>query len=101
MRELQTAEIGERRGNFLSNFTPRFRADFVGLVLTPKISIGNVERYMLCCRSLPIRVGGPLYLDSVSVHSSTRTGAKHDCEPFSAAVKSPDAKETYSWLSLA
>ena len=26
------------------------------------------------------------------------TEAKHNCKPFSVAVESPDAKETYSWL---
>ena len=40
---------------FLSNITPRLRADLAGLVLTPRSSIGNIERYMLHCRSFPIR----------------------------------------------
>ena len=39
----------------LSNITPRFRADFAGLVLTPKSSIGNIESYLLHCRSLLIK----------------------------------------------
>ena len=30
---------------FLTNITPRFRADFAGLVLTMKSSIGNIEKY--------------------------------------------------------
>ena len=35
----------------------------------------------------------------IDIHDWTE--AKHDCKPFSAAVESPDAKETYSWLSSA
>ena len=35
----------------------------------------------------------------VDIHDWTE--AKHDCKPFSAATESPDAKETYSWLSSA
>ena len=29
------------------------------------------------------------------------TEVNHDCKPLSAAAESPDAKETYSWLSSA
>ena len=35
----------------------------------------------------------------VDIHDWTE--AKHACNPFSAAVDSPDARETYSWLSPA
>ena len=40
---------------FLSNVTLKFRADFSGLVLKPKSSIGKIERYLLLRCSLPIR----------------------------------------------
>ena len=56
-----------RRWNFLSNITPKFRADLAGLVLTSKSSMGNIERYFLRCCSFPIRRNS-VYLGSVSVY---------------------------------
>ena len=38
---------------------------------------------------------------SLFVDTHDWTEAKHDCKSFSAAAESPDAKETYSWLSSA
>ena len=38
---------------------------------------------------------------SLFIHIHEWTEAKHNCKPFSAAAESPDAKETYSWLSAA
>ena len=58
--------------NFLLNISPRFRADFAGLGLTPKSSIGNIESYLLHCHSFPIRRNS-VYLGSVSVYTSTST----------------------------
>ena len=80
----------------LANITPLFRADFTGLILTPKNSIGNRKRYLLHCRSFPIRRNSVLFGFSFSlfidVHDCTE--AKHNCIPFNAAAESPDAKDT-------
>ena len=88
---------------FLLNITPRFRADFAGIVLTPKSSIGNIERNLVHCHSFTIRrnsvLSGFSFMLFVDVHDCTE--AKHDCKPFSAAAESPDAKESYSWLPSA
>ena len=71
--------------------------------MTPRSSIGNIERYLLRCRSFPIRrnlvLSGFSFSLFVDIHDWT--AAKHDCKPFSAAAEPPDAKETYSWLSSA
>ena len=90
-------------GEVLSNITPRLRADLAGLVLTPKSSIGNVESYLLCCLSFPIRRNLILsgFSFSLLVDIDEWTEAKHYCKPFSANADSPDAKETYCWLSSA
>ena len=69
---------------FLSNLTPRLRADLAGLDLTPRSSIGNIERYLLRCRSFQIRRNSVLYGFSfsllVDIHDWTE--AKHDCKPY-------------------
>ena len=69
--------------------------------MTPRSSIGNIERYLLRCRSFPIRRNSVLFGFSFSLFVNIHdwTEAKHDCKPFSAAAESPDAKEAYSWLS--
>ena len=87
----------------LSNITPRLQADLAGLVLTPRSSIGNIERYLLRYRSFPIRRNSVLsgFSFSLLVDIHDWTEVKHDCKPSSAAAESPDAKETYSWLSSA
>ena len=59
--------------------------------MTPRSSIGNIERYLLC----------PGFSCSLLVDIHDWTEAKHDCKPLSAAAESPDAKETYSLLSSA
>ena len=71
--------------------------------MTPKSSIEYVERYLLRCRSFPIRRNSVLsgFSFSLLVDIHDWTEAKHDCKQFSAAAESPDAKETYSWLSSA
>ena len=58
---------------------------------------------MLHCRLFPIRRNSVLsgFTFSLFVDIHDWTEAKHDCKPFSAAAESPDAKETYSWLSSA
>ena len=65
---------------FLSNITPTFRADLIVLVLKPKSSIGNIERYLLHCRSFPIRRNSVLsgfgFSLFVSIHGWTEV--KHD-----------------------
>ena len=61
--------------------------------MTLRSSIGNLERYLLHCRSFPIRRNSVLFGFSFSllidIHDWTE--AKHDCKPFSAAAESPDA----------
>ena len=42
------------RENFWLKITPRFRVGFAGLVLTPKSSMGNIERNLFHCHSFPI-----------------------------------------------
>ena len=78
----------------LSNITPKLRADLAGLALTSRSSVGNIERYLLRCRSYPIRRNSVLsgFSFSLLVDIHDRTVAKHDCKPFSAAAESPDAK---------
>ena len=87
----------------MSKLLPRFRADFAGLVLTPKSSMGNIERYLLHCSSFMIRRNSVLsgFRFGVFFLIHDWTEAKHDCKPFGAAAESPDEKETYSWLSSA
>ena len=103
MPELQTADICERKGKCLSKSTPRFQADFAGLILTPKSAIGNTERYLLGCQSFPITKNSVLsgFGFSLLVDIHDWTEAKHDCKSFSSPTESPDAKETYSCLSSA
>ena len=74
-----------------------------GLLLTPRSPIANIERYLLCCPSFLIKRNSVLsgFSFSLVVDIHDWTEAKHDCKPFSAAGESPDAKETYSWLSSA
>ena len=69
--------------------------------ITPRSSIGNIERYLLRCRSFSIRRNSVLSGFSISIFVDIHdwTEAKHDCKPFSATEESHDAKETYSWLS--
>ena len=71
--------------------------------MATKSSIGNIERYLLCCRSFSIRRNSVLSGCSFSLFVDIYdwTEAKHDCKPFSAAAESPDVKETCSWLSSA
>ena len=99
--EIQTADICQLKMNFLSNITPRFRADMAELALTPKSPIKNRERYLLCCRSHPIWrnsvLSGFCFNLILDIHDWMK--AKHACKPLSAAVKITDAKETCSWLS--
>ena len=80
----------------VSNITPRLRADLAGLVLTPRSSTGNIERYLRRCRSFPIRrnslLSGFSFSLFVDIHDWTE--AKHGCKLFSVAAESPDAKET-------
>ena len=101
--ELQTADICERKVKFLSNITLRFRVDFAGLLLTPKNSLRNMESYLFRSCSFLIRRNSVLSQFSFSLFVDIHdwTEAKHDCKPFSAAAESPDAEETYSWLSPA
>ena len=67
--------------------------------MTPRSSIGYIERYLLRCRSFPIWRNSVLsgFSFSLLVDMHDWTEAKHDCKPFSAAAESPDAKVTYSW----
>ena len=60
--------------------------------MTPRSSIGNVERYLICCRSFPIRRNSVLSGFSFSLLADIHdwTEAKHDCKPFSASAESPD-----------
>ena len=70
--------------------------------MTSRSSMGNIERYLLRCHSFQMRnsvLSGFSFSLFVDIHYWTE--AKHDCKPFSAAAESPDAKETYSWLSSA
>ena len=59
-------------------------------VFTPLSFFPNKEEFVLSGFSF-----------SLLVYIHDWTEAKHDCKPFSAAAESPDAKETYSWLSSA
>ena len=90
-------------GEILLTINPRFRADLAGSVLTPKHSIGNIMRNLLCGRSFPKRrnsfLSGFSFSLFIVIHDWTE--AKHDCKLFSAVAEAPDAKETYSWLSSA
>ena len=96
-----STDIYERKATFLSDI--RVRTDLTGLVLTPRSSMGNIERFLLRCRSFPIRrnsvLSGLNFSLIVDIHDWTE--AKYDCKPFSAVAESSDAKETYSWLSSA
>ena len=85
--------------NLLSKITPRFWAHFAGLILTPELEIGNIERYLLCCCSFLTRRNSVLSAFSFSLFISIQdwTEAKHHCKPFSAAAESSDAK--YSYIS--
>ena len=68
--------------------------------MTPRSSMGNIERYLLPCQLFPIRRNSVLsgFSFSLLVDIHDWTVAKHDCKPFSAAAESADAKETYIWL---
>ena len=90
-----TAHICEQKVKYLSNITPRFRADLAGLVLTPRSVIGNIDKYLLRCRSFSIRRNSVLsgFSFSLFVDIHDWTEAKHDCKPFSAAAESPDARK--------
>ena len=63
--------------------------------MTPRSSIRNRERYLLRCRSFPIRRNSVLseFSFSLFVDINDWTEAKYNCKPFSAAAESPDAKE--------
>ena len=63
--------------------------------MTPKSSIGNIERYLFCCLSFPVRwnsvLSGFAFSLFIDIHGWTED--KHACEPLSATKESPDAKE--------
>ena len=73
----------KRKVKILSNITLRFRADFAGLVLTPKSSIGNIKRYFFLCHSFPIRRNSVLsgFSFSLFVNIHDWTEARRDCKP--------------------
>ena len=83
-------------GKYYSKILNRFAA----LVFD---SMGNIERYLLNGRSFLIRrnsvLSGFSFSELINIHDWTE--AKRDCKPFSAAMKSLEAKETYTWLSSA
>ena len=56
--------------------------------MIPKSSIGNIERYLLCYHSFPIRRNSVLsgFSFSLFVDIHEWTEAKHDCKPFSGVV---------------
>ena len=60
----------------------KIAADFTGLGLTPKSSIGNIERYLLLCHSLLIRTHSVLsgFSSSLFVNIYDWTETKHDCK---------------------
>ena len=88
--------------NFCRKLPQYSKADFAGIVLTLKTSIRNIERYLLHSRSFSLRRNSVLSGFSFSLFDiHDWTDAKHDCKLFSATAESPDAKETYSWLSSA
>ena len=76
-------------GDILSSITPRFRADFAGLDLTLKSSIGNIERNFLLCHSFPIRRNSISSGFSFSLFVDTHdwTEVIHDCIPFSPLLQ--------------
>ena len=84
----------------MSKITPRFRADFAGLVLTLKSLIRNIERNLLRHHLFPTRRNSVFsgFSFGLFVDIYDWTEAKRYCKPFSAAAEYPDAKETYSWL---
>ena len=90
-------------GAFLVKYYSKIPANFAGLVLTPKSSLGNIERNLLHCHSLSIRRDSFLSGFSFNLFVDIRgwTEAKHECKQFGATVESPDAKEICSWLSSA
>ena len=90
--ELHTADICEWKVNFLAKVSPRFRADFAGLVLIPKSSIGNIERYLLRCRSFPMKRNSVFTWFRFSLFiAMTEQRPGTACKPFTAAAESPDA----------
>ena len=56
--------------------------------MTPKSSIGNIERYLILCRAFPIRNNSIICGFSFSFFVHDWTEAKHDCKPVSAAAES-------------
>ena len=70
---------------------------------TKKLNRKHIEGYLLRCRSFPIRRNSVLsgFTLSLLVDIQDWTEAKHKYKPFGAAAESPDAKETYRWLSSA
>ena len=61
-------------------------------------SIGNINRYLLHCRSFPMRRNSVLsgFSFSLFVYIHDWTAAKHESGPFSAAAELPDEKEIYT-----
>ena len=93
-------EEGEVSVKYYTKITSRFsRVSFD----TEKLDWKHREVFAPLSRSFPIRRDSVLsgFSCSLLVDIHDWTEAKHDCKPFSAGAKSPDAKETYSWLSSA
>ena len=79
--------------------TPIFRADFAGIVMTPNISIQNIEIYLSRCHSFPIRrnsvTSGFQFINQSNFYSLTsKTGhRKGMIVNQNVAAESPDAKD--------
>ena len=67
-------------GEIFIKYYTKITSRFSGLVLTPRSSIGNIERYLHHCRSFPIRRNSVLsgFSFSLLVDIHDWTEAKHD-----------------------
>ena len=97
---MQTADICERKVQFLSNITPKIlcRVSFD----TEKLNRKHREVFALLSfvpGKEEFSLSGFSFSLFVNIHDLPE--AKHDCKSFRATAESPDAKETYSWLSSA
>ena len=98
-RKLQTTDIYEWEGEIRVQNYSRYQADFVGLVLTPKSTVGNTDRNFAPLMLVPDNTALSEFSFSLFIDIHDWTEDKHNCKLFSDAAESPDAKDTCSCLS--
>ena len=84
--------------NCLSSITPSFPNRFCLVTFDTK-KLNRKQEVFALLSFVPKKEHSSLIRVNLFINIRDWTEAKHDCEPFSAAVESSDAKDTYSWLS--